>query len=168
MLKFRDFIDEKVHIYCDMDDTLCDFSEQFKRYSGGSSIEKLRDDGENVYAIMNSSTKFWSEMPWLKDGKDLWNFIKKYEPMILTKPTNSSKCIDGKLEWCKRELGYSKNKIIFEPDKEKYAHSKRDILIDDSEEHITKWIKSGGTGILRRRNRTQEVILEIVETIKAI
>ena len=39
-----------------------------------------------MYKRLAGDKKWWAELPWMSDGKRLWDFIKKYDPLILTTP----------------------------------------------------------------------------------
>ena len=37
-----------------------------------------------MFNAMNSDRHFWMNLPWMKDGKKLWDFIKAHDPIILS------------------------------------------------------------------------------------
>ena len=66
-------------IYCDMDGVLCDFEKNIKN-TLGISVQKwmsINPKHERWQPIV-AKKDFWSNMPWLNDGKNLWRFIEKY------------------------------------------------------------------------------------------
>jgi len=140
-------------IYVDMDGTINDFEKAFssfgKEQTKGLSPKKFEDKygTEALWKLINSGgVEFWSEMPWMDDGRKLWNYVKKHNPTILTTPAKSKASKTGKEIWIKRELG-PKVPFIFEKDKFKYADT-NSILIDDYEKKIMDWINRGdGIGI---------------------
>ena len=69
------------HIYCDMDGVLSDFVLAAKKATG-QNWEGMRH-GQDWESIKNTQN-FWSNMPWMRDGKKLWGFINKYNPSILS------------------------------------------------------------------------------------
>ena len=146
-------------IYCDLDNTLTDFNKAYTDL--GYNIHVKGDYTPEFYKnLSRAGEKFWSLMPWIKDGKELWNFIKKYNPTILSAPTHDPTSKSGKIKWIKRELG-SNIEYILEWDKYKYAKPNH-ILIDDSESKITPWKEHGGIGILHTSARdTIEQLLEL-------
>ena len=62
------------HIYCDMDGVLTDFVLAAKKATG-QNWEGMRH-GQDWDSIKNTKN-FWSDMPWMRDGKKLWGYIKK-------------------------------------------------------------------------------------------
>ena len=86
-------------------------------------------------------------MSWTKDGRQLWEYVKKFNPTILSSPSIEKESKIGKKIWCERELGLSKNNVIITFQKQKYATS-NSILIDDMRKRIVAWKTAGGIGIL--------------------
>jgi len=135
-----------MRLFCDLDSVLTDFSQQLEDLLGYKP-PKESNDPDIWKKIDKAGEKFWSEMSWLSDGHTLWNAIKKYDPTILTAPSNHPSSEAGKKIWFKREL--PNVKYILEQDKEKYA-SPDAILIDDRKKNIDKWKKAGGIAILHK------------------
>ena len=144
-----------------MDGVLCDFEKSFenKYHRTLEQIKSSYNDGF-IWALINKAGEpFWSEMPWLDSGKQLWNFIKPYNPTILTAPARSALCVSGKKKWIIRELGPNIPYII---DAKKYKYAKPDyILIDDSKKNIDKWIEAGGIGILHDNTKIDVTIKKL-------
>ena len=136
-------------IFCDLDGVLCDFDKAFEELGQGSSKEI---DDQKLWNIIKHDTKhFWRDLDWTSDGKELWNFIKKYYPTILSSPAPAfadPDCARDKVNWVKKHLGKYVEVIIIR-NKEKYAE-KNAILIDDREKNILKWNFAGGIGILHK------------------
>jgi hypothetical protein len=160
MIKIKNLIKEdhiKYTIYCDMDSVLTDFDAAFlsiadvKTKDGWEYKKKFGRD--RFQSIINSKgLTFWSEMPWMADGKKLWRYINATadKVYILSSPSSHDKgeSIEGKTMWCKKNLGADVN-IILEEDKSKYS-KKYHILIDDLDKNINPWRKLGGIGILHK------------------
>jgi len=142
-------------IFVDMDGVLCwwekaftDLGPELTKGLDGLEYEKKfgRDQLWDMVA-KEGKLEFWSEMPWMTDGKKLWNYVKKFNPTILTTPAKSKFCKEGKKIWIARELGED-IPYIFEKEKWKYADM-NSILIDDYHKKIDDWINKGdGIGIL--------------------
>ena len=139
-----------IQIYCDMDGVLCDWDAQFYKYAKMTADEYTKKYNEAAMwkLITNIGVKFWSDMPWMVDGKQLWTYIKPYKPIILSKPAKMRSCIIGKRLWIERELGKD-IPYILERDKSKYSE-KGSLLIDDMRDNIYPWNKRGGMGILHK------------------
>jgi len=142
-----------MEIYVDMDGVLADFRRQFKKVVGQDVDEftsKYGDGDEFWDAVSVGGSKFWTEMPWIKDGKQLWQYVEKYNPTILSSPSRQSFCIGAKKVWLGREISQKVAKnAIFAKSKFKKNYSGKDkILIDDLKKNIDAWESMGGMGIL--------------------
>jgi len=147
-------------VYCDMDGVLTDYDASFTELFG--------DHPNNVFAILteeeinnviDNTHSFWADMPWTKDGKELWNFIKDYSPILLTTPAETVKtCKADKIRWKNKHLSKDVT-IIFSNSKQDYAASDA-ILIDDKKENIEKFISKGGLGILH--TSAKETIQQLI------
>ncbi len=94
---------------------------------------------------------FWANLDWMPNGKDILASIEKLVPQenicILSSPCRTPGCVDGKLEWVKRNLPqYERQVLIGKP--KHFCASNGSILIDDYEENVKKFARSGGNCIL--------------------
>ena len=143
---------EYSRIYCDMDGVLCDFEKNIKN-TLGISVKKwmsINPKHERWQPIVAKSD-FWSSM-WLNDGKNLWRFIEKYDPHILsTISQEDPNCKPGKNAWIRRNLGVpvSRVNLVQRHEKQNYAKvgGKPSILIDDYEKNTKEFSMKGGVGI---------------------
>lgn len=143
-------------IHCDMDGVLSDFEGHFKFLTGHDVQYFIDKYGDKAFwdKVEEYSVKFWGDMPWMKDGKILWKFLKSLpnRVLILSSPSESLASVEGKNEWVQRELGDDQERIFI---KEKYRYAdKKHILIDDSDDKLLRWIKAGGIGILHKDAKT--------------
>ena len=72
---YREAKGDMPRIYVDMDGVLCDFVLAAKRATG-QNWQGLRS-GQDWEAIKNTKN-FWANMPWTRDGKQLWSYINKF------------------------------------------------------------------------------------------
>lgn len=153
-------------IYCDMDGVLTDFDSMFLSlvpdFRGNPQDYESKFGTKQFWNIISAAgVDFWKNMNWMNGGKVLWDYIRPFNPIIITAPSMDKQCIIGKKMWCARELGNVN--IIFEKNKYKYAKENR-ILIDDYSEKIKPWINAGGIGILHRN--TKSTIHELDKILK--
>tara|TARA_R110001592_G_scaffold254329_1_gene517751 strand:+ start:24 stop:1652 length:1629 start_codon:yes stop_codon:yes gene_type:complete len=138
-------------IYSDMDGVLVDFENRFKRFSKGISPKDYESKygKEKFWDLIDKKTgvRFWVGMPWMSDGKQLWDYIKSYKPTLLSSPSRSNSSRLGKRIWKKRNLPSTKLVLAQAAKKQNYANP-NSILIDDRESNIDQWVKAGGIGIL--------------------
>jgi len=144
-------IQQKYKIYCDMDGVLTDFDYQLKtmlNINNGREYEKKHGPEKFWELIDSKGLNFWSKMPWMKDGKKLWSYIKDKNTEILSAPAKTipdSKT--GKISWVNGNLGSVKLNLKSADTKKEFAKPNH-ILIDDYEKNIKAWKSAGGIGIL--------------------
>jgi hypothetical protein len=133
-----------------MDGVIVDFDKGFSDLSGKKADSMPKKD---FWMLFNSLTKgkvveYWANLNWTPDGKQLWSYIKKYDPIILTAPPSAEAEV-GKSKWVKKNIGSAD--IIFKQAKDKADYAKEyAVLIDDKESTIESWNKRGGIGILHK------------------
>ena len=153
MIKLKDILteanQEMYQIYCDMDGVLADFEKQFERHTGHKVKGFQTKNGKDAFwaEIQTHGVKFWSDIPWMSDGKTLWKYIKKFNPSILSAPSQAEESKIGKTQWVKKNIGNVKLILIRSSEKQKYANQYA-ILIDDYERNIQRWKSTGGIAIL--------------------
>ena len=156
MGKFKEIFEaEKYQIYCDMDGVLTDFESQFIKYVGITPAQfdqqHNNDQKEFWSAVEKGGLKYWTDMPWMKGGQLIWNFIKNKNPIILSAPArtipDSNK---GKNIWVKKELKPSPKVILIRSNEKKKYATPTSILIDDLPKNIADWTQAGGIGILHK------------------
>jgi len=187
IMNFNEFINEQlqpetpIRIFCDMDGVLTDFKRGFKRLKANKHhrTPKEYEDKFGKHSIWKIIDKrkeyFWKRLPWTKDGRELWDYLDRYKPYILSSPSRSDYSKDGKLQWIKLNLGFSQRKAVTTPEeheerpelrvilsskKDLFVKGKNDILIDDKESNIEKWTNAGGTGILHNDSTDTIRVLE--------
>lgn len=135
-------------IYCDMDSVLVDFDRGYQELTGMTSQQADANGVEAFWdPISKAGAKFWITLQWMPDGKQLWDYIKKYNPILLSAPSREESSKLGKRVWVKRELPGVKLILKYAPQKQEYA-SPTSILIDDRQKNIDQWEAAGGIGIL--------------------
>ena len=86
-------------------------------------------------------------MPWMPNGKQLWDYIKPNNPILLSSPSRSNSSRLGKRLWVRNNLPGTKLILANSYNKKNYADS-NNILIDDRPSNIDQWKAAGGIGIL--------------------
>jgi len=136
-------------IFCDMDGVLVDFEKGYYDLTGVSTKQFVKGDANFWAPIDKEGAEFWATLPWMKDGQELWRYIKKYKPYILSSPSQSQTSRVGKEAWLKIHLQNSYKKAYFYPRHQKQLFSDENrILIDDLPNTIDEWNAKGGIGIL--------------------
>jgi hypothetical protein len=151
----------KYKIYCDMDKVLTDFNKAYYNLTGKDIGNTFHNTPEFWRPIDEAGLSFWVDMDWTKDGKELWDYIKKYKPIILSSPSEKNESRVGKIKWVEREIGKETRVILRSARNKKDLAKKNHILIDDREYNIGGWEEEGGIGILHKT--TEETIKKLKE-----
>ena len=152
MIKLTDILKEieeqKYTIYCDMDGVLVDFDQGYKDLTSMSTKEADAQGKEAFWSpIAKAGASFWIKLKWMPDGQQLWDYIKQYNPVLLSAPSKEESSKIGKRVWVKRNLPGAK--LILRPASQKQQFSgENKILIDDRADNIEQWRSKGGIGIL--------------------
>ena len=90
-------------IFCDLDGTLTNFEKKFKSITGIHPDKFMEEKGEKEFwKVVDKEGDFWESLEWMPDGKQLWNFVKEYNPTILSSPGgNIEDCKEQKRKWVK-------------------------------------------------------------------
>jgi hypothetical protein len=139
-------------IYCDMDGVIADFDARFRelakmspdQYEEKYGVEKFWNFIDNEIGV-----RFWVGIPWMQDGKQLWEYIKKYKPTLLSAPSRNNESRLGKRLWVKKHIPGTKLVLASRANKQDYAKPNA-ILIDDRPDTIIEWENKGGIGILHK------------------
>ena len=153
-------------IYCDMDGVLTDFEERFEHFSGMKPKEYENKYGTPAFwelIDVKVGIKFWAGMKFMPQGQQLWDFIKPYQPDLLTSPSRDNGSRLGKNIWVKNHLN-PKPKTIFAYSKDKQRYAKENaILIDDKKSNINEWASKGGIAIRCKDGDVNHVIEKLKE-----
>ena len=145
----------KARIYCDMDGVLCDFAKGVEKVIGKSISQWSYGSKSEKWDKIKSTPKFWHTLPWENGGKQLWSFISKYKPHILSAYVEESfdpNCIPGKSHWARTNLGIAPGNVNLVKRVQKQNYAKvaglPAILIDDYKKNTDQFTAKGGIGIL--------------------
>jgi hypothetical protein len=137
-------------IYCDMDGVLCDFDERFKEFSNGISPKEFEaQHGKKEFwkLINNQGVGFWVGIHWMPDGRQLWSYIKKHNPSLLSAPSMEESSRLGKRLWVRNNIPGTKL-ILRSAEQKQESANPNAILIDDRPSNIEQWRAKSGIGIL--------------------
>ena len=143
-------------LFCDLDGVLGDIDKVYLELTGKPTHHADVQDNTLFWRNFKDSlqtkkmqeVEYWANLNWMPDGRELWSYIKPYNPYILTAPSRDNQSKEGKKMWVNQHLTGFKD-IIF-----KFAEYKSDlskpyrILIDDRADTIERWNNKGGIGIL--------------------
>jgi len=144
----KEIQDSQYKIYCDLDGVLVDFAKGYKDLTGKDAPDYNSDYNEEEFwkPITDAGVDYWVNLDWMPDGQDLWNYIKPYNPDILTAPSKDGSSRKGKLMWVRQHIG--KSPVHFRPAKFKQDFAEPNtILIDDRLDTCERWRNAGGVAI---------------------
>jgi len=156
-------LETKGQLYCDLDGVLADFEKgihnKFKKYP--NELNEVM-----MWNVLRKSNIFYEELPWMAEGKALWERIKVFNPIILTGcPYNYPSAVEQKLKWCARELGADVKVITCKTkDKPKYC-KEGDVLIDDRDIIMKDWIDKGGKYVLYSEGKLDSIMDEVERSL---
>lgn len=138
-----------------MDGVLSDWEAQFKRYSGGIPVDTYDNlyGKKNRYKLVNkNSPDYYANMPWMKDGKLLYNFVNSFPHVQILSHAPDSKSKIGKQQWLNdKGVTFEANLVSDRKDKSKFA-TPDSVLIDDREDVVSDFINAGGKAILHKNS----------------
>lgn len=144
-------ISNNYKIYVDMDGVLSDWEAQFKRYSGGITVntyDNLHGKQNRFNLVNKNSPEYFANMPWMKDGKLLYNFVNSFPNVQILSHAPDAKSKIGKQQWLKdKGITFEANLVPNRKDKSKFA-TDDSVLIDDREDVVNDFINAGGKAIL--------------------
>lgn len=153
-------------IFCDLDGVLANFEEGVHN-KFGKHIDEIKP--ALLWGVINKSNTFFETLPWMPKGKQLWDAIKNYHPIILTGvPGGRENLKEQKIRWCLRELGPDVPVITcLTKDKPKYCLS-NSILIDDRTDNLKAWNDSNGKFILYDEEHLEPILERIHRHMVAV
>lgn len=143
-------------IFCDLDGVIVDFNKFAKDHIGVRPDDRdnkgvKRDFWKKVNLLVKEGKPFYGAMDPTPDAPQLWEYIAKYYPTILSATGHVRTAKVEKRDWVKRHLGDTAAGmaifVLAASDKAQYA-APNHVLIDDREKAIDPWVAAGGIGIL--------------------
>jgi len=156
----------RYRIYCDMDGVLCDYIKRImEHYPDAVKKDWIQGQDVSFGQLAKTIPDFWETLDWMPGGRKLWNFIKHFEPSILSAPSRyDERSVGGKVNWIENHLGPNVDPFLIKsPEKQFYSRPGR-ILIDDMEYIIEQWRARGGIGIVHVD--ADQTIRELVKILK--
>jgi len=134
----------------DMDGVLADFIKGVNTSIEGGYIEgNNKQMWKDIKTYSENGGRLWAELEPMPDAMELWNYVKQFNPEILTSAGNPAFGADvQKHEWVKNHIGNVKVNIVRKSAEKAGMAAPNIILIDDLRKSIDPWVAAGGIGIL--------------------
>jgi hypothetical protein len=141
----------KYRLFLDLDGVLTDFDAGVLKALGKAPAE-LTD--RQMWPVLARTPWFYEHLPWMVDGRELWEFSLPYNPVIVTGIPLGRWAEPQKRAWCARELGPDVP-VICCPSREKGKHAalwlepgEVMVLVDDRLKVQAAWDDAGGKFLL--------------------
>ncbi|MFO8064004.1 MAG: hypothetical protein ACQETQ_01515 [Spirochaetota bacterium] len=139
-------------LFVDLDGVLADFDRAVEEITG---LPPSQQSPKAMWPRIAKTPGFYENLHWTPDGRDLWDYIAAYNPVVLTGLPRGSWAEPQKLAWCRRELGTEVPVITCmsreKPQKaaewlseHRSAHGVIPLLIDDRAGQKAPWEEAGG------------------------
>ena len=123
-----------------------------------TAVEAVR---KYMYARVGDDENFWANLPWMPNGKRLWDAIASHNPHILTSPMQEGS-ERGKQIWIDNNLKPLPKQIHMSHEKYKWANESR-ILIHDWDKNIITWDQNGGIAIKHNDDEIDKTLQKLAE-----
>ena len=144
----KEIEESRYKIYCDLDGVLADFEKGYINLTGNKPPDYNSDYDKEAFwkPITDAGLEFWTGLDWMPGGQDLWNYIKPYNPEILSAPSKDPSSRKGKYMWIKQHLGNVPVHFRQAEFKQDFAEPTA-ILIDDRLDTCQRWRVAGGVPV---------------------
>ncbi len=115
-----------------------------------------------MYRLVENDIEFWANLPWIENGRQLWDHVKDLDPHILSAPMAEGS-ITGKRIWVEKNLGLSGEPVHISDNKGPFGvyKDKQGLLIDDRDKYINQFKSGGGETIKHAPSTLQNTIDEL-------
>ena len=144
-------------VYVDMDGVIADFAKGVQQkilpnWSEGMSDANKKMDREmwkGIYHYQKKGGFFWYDLDPMPDMTTLWNYVKQFNPQILTAAGNPEyNAGEQKYRWIAKHLGSNITVHVVRRAVEKAQFATPGaILIDDKRKALDPWEAAGGIGV---------------------
>lgn len=149
-------------IALDLDGVVCSFIETARKFHQREDIpiSDIRWGIEGQFGLSQKDfwdplgRSFWANLPWTDEGPALLNGLEeRFGPeniVILTSPVRTEGCVEGKMDWIRREMPAYARRFLVGPAKE-FLASPSALLVDDHDTNCEKFRAAGGLAVMPPR-----------------
>jgi 5'(3')-deoxyribonucleotidase len=173
-MRLREIEPNKPILYMDMDGVQCDFFGAWAALHRKQRYKEIGDKAQRELSIDDMNRRgpdwvehFFANLPPIPEGLKMmhWLRYRKIPYTILSSPLrfNAEASIAGKRAWLKKHTPWALDSAIFLSEKANLANKDgvANILVDDYKKNINSWNAAGGTAILFRVERVEDIKKQI-------
>lgn len=128
-----------MQIFLDCDGVLANFDKRaFEIFGMPPRKFEEKHGSKEFWKRIRGDDEFFSNLELMPDAKELWNWCKPYNPIILTGVPYGNWAQPQKICWAKKMLNTDRIICCLSREKIKYA-KKGDILVDDTLKYRHLW-----------------------------
>ncbi len=142
-------------LFVDLDGVLADFDLGVRRACGREPSEM---EPRRMWPVLARTPGFYARLEWMNGGRQLWNALRPFAPVILTGMPMGKWAEPQKRKWCSEKLGNHipvltglsrhKPELARQWMEEHNQSGKIPLLIDDRLKQKGPWEDAGGVFIL--------------------
>lgn len=140
-------------LFLDCDGVLADFDAGARKVLGADVATFERRHGKSAFWRQLARAKdFYATLPKMPDADLLFGAVRHLDPTILTGLPMGNWAAPQKVRWAAEHFPGVPIITCMARDKHRHMNG-QDVLVDDSERHMTAWQEAGGIYILHRSAR---------------
>lgn len=140
-------------LFLDLDGVLADFDRRIEEITGAAPQDL---EIGAMWSAAASTEGFFDSLPWMPDGRLLWEATRHLTPTILTGLPRGRWAAPQKRRWCARELGPEVPVVTCmtweKPQRaqDMLLPGQRALLVDDRARTQAPWEEAGGVFVLHQ------------------
>jgi hypothetical protein len=141
------------HLFLDCDGVLADFDAAARALLGMPAEPfQAKHGNREFWRRLASAKDFYAALPEMSDARTLFNAVAHLEPTILTGLPLGNWAAPQKVRWAAEH--FPGVPIITCMARDKYRHMQTgDVLVDDRDQHRSKWEEAGGVFVHHKTAR---------------
>ena len=156
-------------LFLDCDGVLADFDSGARVVLGGMNPAQFeqRHSKREFWKRLANTPGFYATLPMMPDAQALFDAVEHLRPTILTGLPLGTWAAPQKVEWAERHFPGTPIITCMAREKVRYM-TKGDVLVDDREDHRSKWEDAGGIFITHKNaERSIAALRQIFPSIEA-
>ena len=156
-------------LFLDADGVLADFDAGARDLLGGMTPRQFeaRYSKREFWRRLANHPDFYATLPLMADARLLFDAVEHLKPTILTGLPLGNWAAPQKVRWAAEHFPGTPIITCMARDKYRYM-AKRDVLVDDREDHRSKWEDAGGIFVTHENaERSLAALREIYRSIAA-